>query len=725
MQPIDLLNSKLHGAELLSAALRYAEMGYRVFPCIPGTKKPITAHGFHDATTDPEQIERWWAQYPRANIGIPTAHLVVIDIDGTNNPWPDDPERAADLAGAGAIALTPRGGRHYLFRQAAGKHWRCSESQLAPKVDIRADGGYIVVAPSKTGDGAYTWAPGLELDGPPERLPEPPAWLASLLDALASVPGPTCTTTAPGTSNVIPEGQRNATLARLAGTMRRRGMTQAEIAAALLQTNKDRCAPPLSPHEVERIAASIARYAPDEVSVALVEGHWDQLVQTPKLARYAPGQIATAPVLTCLADVEPRPVSWLWPGRIPLGRITLLVGRPGEGKSFLTIDAASRVSTGTPWPDGSACPKGSIILISAEDDPASVIRPRLDAHSADVSRVHLLAAVRRADGKGTYERLITLADVDAIETALARTPDCRLLIIDPVGDFLGGQTDSHRDNEVRSVLAPIAALAEKYGPAVLVVAHRRKSAGSIADDLALGSRAFTGIARAVWHLTRDPENKSRRLMLPGKNNLAREGDGLAFTIAGGPPHIVWERDPVSMSADDALAAETASRNTKPGPDADALDAATDWLRSTLASGPRLARELADEWCNGQGGGKRTLHRAKEALQVEAFRLEVPGPWWWRLPPNIAKTTPESGHLGNLGNLAKTKGNLTNLDAGEPKVAKLNYLGNLGPGAEGGEKTSTRHSVEDLGDDEGPATDAPAGPDCKRGRLFPDTPRLPD
>ena len=161
-------------------------------------------------------------------------------------------------------------------------------------------------------------------------------------------------------------------------------------------------------------------------------------------------------------------------GAFRLGRITLLVGRPGEGKSFLTTDAAARITTGTPWPDGKHCPKGSVILISAEDDPADTIRPRLDAHCADVRHVHLLSAVRRVDGDGQYERLITLADVDAIEAALMRLSDCKLIVVDPIGSFLGGGTDAHRDNEVRGVLAPIAAMAEKHGPAVLVVAHRRK-----------------------------------------------------------------------------------------------------------------------------------------------------------------------------------------------------------------------------------------------------------
>ena len=107
--------------------------------------------------------------------------------------------------------------------------------------------------------------------------------------------------------------------------------------------------------------------------------------------------VEPGPILTCLADVEPRPVSWLWPGRIPLGRITLLVGRPGEGKSFLTTDAAARVTTGTPWPDGSDCPQGSVILISAEDDPGDTIRPQ--TRRAPRRRAARSFAVSRAQGR--------------------------------------------------------------------------------------------------------------------------------------------------------------------------------------------------------------------------------------------------------------------------------------------------------------------------------------
>jgi hypothetical protein len=231
--------------------------------------------------------------------------------------------------------------------------------------------------------------------------------------------------------------------------------------------------------------------------------------------------------------------------------------------------------------------------------------------------------------------MVTLADLDAIEQALTQLPDCKLIVVDPIGSFLGGKTDAHRDNEVRGVLAPIAKLAEKYGVAVLVVAHRRKSPGAIADDLALGSRAFTGIARAVWHLTRDTENKSRRLLLPGKNNLAAEGDGLAFTIIGGPPRIVWERDPVAMRADDALAVEHEHHEAKPGPKPGTRNRAVEWLRDLLKAGPMPAANVKEEAKNA-GYAWRTAHRAKDALGVKPFRREFSGEWFWDLPADSAE-----------------------------------------------------------------------------------------
>jgi hypothetical protein len=272
---------------LLEAALRYAELGYPVFPCAPGTKTPLTEHGHLDATTDPEQIEQWWTQRPNANVAIATARLVVIDVDAGSAWLADQPERALELAVA-PLSLTANGGRQYVFRQPVGKAWRNTAGRLASNVDTRADGGYIVAPPSVLAGGkVYRWAEGLALDEPPDHLPEPPGWLAAQLDGLApnaprscqAVGPPTLAHVAAGPSeaNAIPEGQRNATLARLGGNMRRVGMSQAEIAAALQQTNKDRCVPPLSPREVERIAASIARYEPDQIAVALTENHFDQM----------------------------------------------------------------------------------------------------------------------------------------------------------------------------------------------------------------------------------------------------------------------------------------------------------------------------------------------------------------------------------------------------------------------------------------------------------------
>lgn len=373
----------------------------------------------------------------------------------------------------------------------------------------------------------------------------------------------------------------------------------------------------------------------------------------------ATAQPCSAPMLLRMSDVQPTTVRWLWPGRIPLGRMTLLVGRPGEGKSFLTADIAARVSQGRDWPDGSGCPAGSVLLCSAEDDPADTIAPRLIAHDADRQRIHLLAGVmQRTDDGREAERIFTLADLDPLRDALEQLDDCRLIVVDPVGSYLGGGADAHRDNEVRGVLAPLCKLADRHDAALIVVAHTRKSAAAHADDMALGSRAFTGLARSVLHLLVDPDGDEdpelrRRLLLPGKNNLAKRPDGLAFDIGPGDaiddtgqprPCIRWQRGTVDITADDAVNRELAGDNDK----RTERDQAADWLRQTLAAGPQPSKALLEQAKETEGIAERTLRRAMKAVGVDAYRPENPGPWWWRLPNGEAQRHgPKGVQRGNL------------------------------------------------------------------------------
>lgn len=301
-----------------------------------------------------------------------------------------------------------------------------------------------------------------------------------------------------------------------------------------------------------------------------------------------------------------------------------------------------------------------MIFVTAEDDPQDTIRPRLDAHNADVNRIHLLSGVQRTEDGKTTELVFTLSDIEVLEEALVRVPDCSLVVIDPIGSFLGGRCDAHRDNEVRSVLAPLAKLAEQHGVAVLMVAHRRRSVASSADDTVLGSRAFTGLARSVWHVSRDPDDDRRRLLLPGKSNLAASTTGLAFTISGEPASVNWDYEPVQMSADDALALETGNATGEMS----ALDEAVAWLAEHLATGPQSGKAVRKA-AEADGIANRTLDRARCKLQVKAEPDGFGGPWVWRLPKarpsECTSIVPESAEYAKENVLAHTEDTVAHSD----------------------------------------------------------------
>lgn len=388
------------------------------------------------------------------------------------------------------------------------------------------------------------------------------------------------------------------------------------------------------------------------------------------------------PLLTCLADVKPEPVSWLWKYRIALGKLTVLAGDPGLGKSFITLDMVSRVSQGMPWPDDRDTPQpvGGAVLLNAEDAMADTIRPRLDAAGADVSRIHALNAIRSSGAKGSEcARMFDLArDLPGLEKAIKSVPDCRLVIIDPISAYLGG-TDSHKNADVRALLAPLSALAEKYGVAMIAVTHLNKGAGS-AIYRATGSLAFVAAARAAWVVGKDKTDPNRRLFVPMKNNIASDTGGLAYAIkAAGEndqPVVTWERDTVSITADELLAASADGRGRTE------RDDAKEWLSDYLASGSRRATDAETDG-KAAGFSMGTLRRAKAELKVRSIKHPFGGPWDWALPAlKGAKVSgqdahaPDGAHLGDSEGVsggdspkALTEPGVSPLKAGQAKLIK--------------------------------------------------------
>ena len=604
---------------LTGAAVRYAELGYRVFPLSPRSKKPLAnSNGLLEATSDTYQIERWWTEQPASNVGISCDGLIVIDVDLIENktkpnPWLTD-ERARSLASA-PNQRTWSGGRQFIFKQPAGKHYRNTDSDIAPNIDSRGFGGYIVAAPSFVKDAArrrtgyYEFTPGCELDVDPEYLPEPPDWLIAELDRVEAQRGDVKPSNGDdrhcSDGDKIPEGKRDSTLTKLAGTMRRKGMTREEIEAALLAVNS-RCHPPLPDSDVKRIAGSVARYEPSDK------------------ASGGDSPIAS-PMLVNLGTVVPKSIRWLWPGRVAIGKLTTIAGEPGLGKSQLALDMSSRVTTGNPWPDDPEGfnEAGSVVLLSAEDDIEDTIVPRLKAAGADLKFITALQGIEFEHSDGKKQRCFNLEqDLPHLEAAIKAVENCRLVVVDPISSYLG-KTDSHKNAELRGLLAPLGELAAKHQVAVLAITHLNKTSGAKAMHRVTGSLAFVAAARAAWLVAPDKENHKRKLLLPIKNNLAPDGGGLAFGIVdiNGAPALCWEEGIVTVTADEALADDS---KEKP------RDREKAWLQKQLAGGP-VTQAFLREQANQTGFSWASIRRAANDLSVEKFKGSFRGCWSWKLP----------------------------------------------------------------------------------------------
>jgi putative DNA primase/helicase len=362
-----------------------------------------------------------------------------------------------------------------------------------------------------------------------------------------------------------------------------------------------------------------------------------------------------------LSDIEAKPIHWLWPGRIARGKPTMIAGNPGLGKSQTTASLAAVVTSGGQWPvDRVRCEKGSVLFLSAEDDPADTIRPRLEAAGADVSKVHILKAVLDSydsAGQEVHRAFNLKADIRRLEEALAEIGDVALVVIDPISAYLGNG-DSHNNAEVRALLAPLSDMASRQNVAVVLVSHLNKGgAGGEALMRVTGSLAFVAAARAAFIVAKDPDDENRRLFIPAKNNIAKDVGGLAFRIEGynldsgiETSRVMWETAPVNgVTADSILSLQDPEEKG-------ARDEAKAFLLELLKPGSMPSKDV---FVNARGAGvaEKTLRRAAQDLGVVKSKVGMDGGWMWKLPeqPKMANVAEdalpnEEGNFGASGHL---------------------------------------------------------------------------
>jgi len=600
----------------LQAALDYAARGWLVIPlhtptargcscgkadCASVGKHPRCKNGLKDATTNPAAIRQWWKQWPDANIGIatgPESNLLVLDVDGKQGE-----DSLIKLAREGctlpdSYVVKTGSGSHLYFRYPSGRDVRNSASKLAPGLDIRGAGGYVVAPPSLHRNGTQ-YEP-LESSVPPVDVPE---WLLTFIRE-AAAPQDRQSTSAPcvvGSGGLIPRGKGDPAKLALAGSMFRSHQPFDVILAAVVALDK-KCEHQRGEDECRRKV-----------------NEWAQ--------RYSKGQplseekcASIEPDLICLDQIEGKDPHWLWKLYLAFGLLAMLSGDPGSGKTFICLAICAGYTVGR-TPDGERCEPIRVLYGSIENTP-EIIRLRFDRLGGDPSRFFLLnGTIFTADGE-QQRGSISLTDIPILEKAIIKTK-ARLLVVDPIQSYMGASVDLHRSNETRPVLDGLSKLAAKYDCAILLVRHLSKAGNSKAITRGLGSIDLSGAVRSEMLAGSLPDDPETRALIHVKSNIGKIGETLGYRIDN-DGQFSWTGKS-QVTAFDLLAAPE-------GPDRGAVERAQEWLTALLKTGSKDYRTIL-ELAVGEGFKEKTLRRAKTQLRIQSRKASFGGGWIWWLPEN--------------------------------------------------------------------------------------------
>lgn len=340
-------------------------------------------------------------------------------------------------------------------------------------------------------------------------------------------------------------------------------------------------------------------------------------------------------------------VDWLWPGRLPVGKLVMLDGDPDQGKSTLALDLGARISAGRPMPDGHELERpAGVLVLSAEDGLEDTIAPRLAAAGADLAGVTIWTDVADYDADGNPRRRppIIPGDLDRLERHIRRL-DVGLVVIDVLMAYLDSTVNSHHDQDIRRVLYHLGVIANRTNTVMLILRHLNKSGGAKAIYRGGGSIGIIGAARVGLLAATHPEDDGRKVLAVSKCNLAQRPEALCYEIVGSPLHgcgaIRW-LGATSFGAD-ALMDTTRDDGGEHG--GKARSQAVEWLRNLLADGPMPVQDVKKDALDA-GLSWGTVRRAQSQLGIEPVKRGRPSDseqWWeWSLPaPKVLKISEDA------------------------------------------------------------------------------------
>jgi putative DNA primase/helicase len=625
------LETKPPATAMIQSALSAYELGLGVFPIAPRAKKPpLTPNGFKDASFDTDDIERWWTKTPHANIGIScgASGICVLDFDNIEDvpAWVDKLRTYK--------VRTSRGLHVYLYdKRATANMYNASGKHIG---ELKGLGGYVIGAGSEHPDGPiYTIIDSSPIITAPDDVDQ----------LLKSTKAPVDAST---TGPKIPRGQHDTELHRIAGKLRHIGMEEEAIYTTLVEVVEKRCIDYGSDYlDMCRKHAHNICKKPVGTETNLTIGGKPPAKSGP---RTAPQTTATAPASKRLSvqtasTVVTKKVQWLWKHRVPLGKLTLFVGVPGSGKSLCAGDVAARLSTGANWFDADNTFKPSeTLMLVGEDDVDDTTTPRLQAAGADLDKIHFVKSVITDEGKGETpeEREIQFdTDLAQIEEHLKSNPNIRLIVVDPVSNYMGS-AKMNAEQEVRAVLIPLKNLAERMGVSIIAVMHLNKKSDTGAINRVGGAMAFVGVARAAYLFQASDEELEegavnrlqQHFMVLLKCNITKKVDGLVYEIPAKPVSVEGSDEymPIikfigttTTNAEGLLQQKSETR----GRPSEGISVAKAWLREYLKDGPKPSAEVIKSAKELQNLSSRTVERAKSEIGVVS---EKPGKTWlWSLP----------------------------------------------------------------------------------------------